>query len=132
MIEILKNIISPIAELIDDVHTSDEEKLQLRNELARIEAMVGLELLNFEKEKLEAQRFIVIAEAKGESWSQRNWRPITMLTFLVMILINSFGFFPVPLSDEIWLLLQIGLGGYVVGRSGEKIAKGLGQNAKMQ
>jgi len=28
----------------------------------------------------------------------------------------------IPLPDELWTLLSIGVGGYVVGRSGEKIA----------
>ena len=52
---------------------------------------------------------------------QRNWRPITMLTFLVLVVCDSFGFLKFRLNNEAWLLLQIGLGGYVVGRTGEKI-----------
>ena len=40
---------------------------------------------------------------------------------------DTFGLFASPLKDEAWTLLQIGLGGYVVGRSGEKIAKVLQQ-----
>ena len=63
------------------------------------------------------------AEAKGESWLQRNWRPITMLTFLVLVVCDSFGILAFRLSNEAWTLLQIGIGGYVVGRSGEKIVK---------
>ena len=30
-----------------------------------------------------------------------------------------------PLPDKLWLLLEIGVGGYIVGRSGEKIASQL-------
>jgi hypothetical protein len=33
------------------------------------------------------------------------------------------GWLHAPLRDEAWFLLEIGLGGYIVGRSGEKIAK---------
>ena len=29
----------------------------------------------------------------------------------------------IPLPDELWNLLMIGVGGYIVGRSGEKIAE---------
>jgi hypothetical protein len=39
------------------------------------------------------------------------------------VVMDSFGLLSYRLSGEAWLLLQIGLGGYVVGRSGEKIVK---------
>jgi len=64
-----------------------------------------------------------ITEAKGQSRLQRNWRLITMLTFLILVVCDSFGMLAFRLSDEAWLLLQIGLGGYVVERTGEKIAE---------
>ncbi|MCS5587835.1 MAG: hypothetical protein NZ697_05040 [Porticoccaceae bacterium] len=46
-----------------------------------------------------------------------------MLTFLALAVGDSLGLLATPLRDEAWMLLQLGLGGYVVGRSGEKIAK---------
>ena len=52
---------------------------------------------------------------------QRNWRPITMLTFLALVVCDSFGWLANPLASEAWTLLQIGLGGYVAGRSVEKV-----------
>lgn len=123
MLTLLSQIISPIANLIDSIHTSPEEKKSLQVELKRIEAEVGIRLLDHEREKIKAQASIVMAEAQGNSWLQRNWRPITMLVFLLMVLLDSFGILSNPLNQEIWLLFQIGLGGYVVGRSGEKMAK---------
>jgi hypothetical protein len=48
-----------------------------------------------------------------------------MLTFLALAVGDSMGLLATPLRDEAWSLLQIGLGGYVVGRSGEKLAKTL-------
>jgi hypothetical protein len=44
-----------------------------------------------------------------------------MVTFLMLVVCDSFGILAFRLSSEAWLLLQIGLGGYVVRRSGEKI-----------
>jgi len=44
-----------------------------------------------------------------------------MLTFLVLVVLDSFGVLASPLADEAWTLLQIGLGGYITGRSLEKI-----------
>jgi len=69
----------------------------------------------------QIQSNVIIAEAQGASWLQRTWRPITMLTFLAMVCLDSFGVLPFRLAKESWTLLQIGLGGYVVGRSAEKV-----------
>ena len=64
-------------------------------------------------------------EVKG-NWLQRSWRPLVMLVFAVIILIGTFTSLPI-LADtsRFWDLLEIGLGGYVVGRSGEKMAKAI-------
>ena len=45
-----------------------------------------------------------------------------MLSFLALVIADSGGSLASRLSDAAWTLLQIGLGGYVVGRSVEKIA----------
>ena len=37
--------IKPITDLVDNLHTSDEEKLQLRNELANLEFGLSRQLL---------------------------------------------------------------------------------------
>ena len=69
---------------------------------------------------------VIIAEAEGESLLLRNWRPIVMIWFSILIGSYWFGFVPVNLPiqaiDGMFNLVQIGLGGYVIGRSGEKIA----------
>ena len=83
--------------------------------------------------ELDAAMEIISAEAKSEHWIVAAWRPITMLTFVVIIA-NNYLLYPylslfwsaAPILDlppDLWSLLKIGLGGYVVGRSGEKIAK---------
>lgn len=45
-----------------------------------------------------------------------------MLSFLGLVVVDAFGMLAFQLADQPWLLLQIGLGGYVVGRSVEKIS----------
>ena len=44
-----------------------------------------------------------------------------LLAFLALVVLDSFGLLAFRLADETRLLLQIGLGGYVAGRSAEKI-----------
>ena len=73
---------------------------------------------------------IILAEAQGESWLQRNWRPLLMLV-CIAIIANNYVLYPymraifgwgvaLDLPEALWELLKIGVGGYVVGRSVEK------------
>jgi hypothetical protein len=114
-------IFEPAAKLIDSVHTSTEEKLQLKNTLETIQNEMHSKVLEYETQLLKSKTDIITAEAGGQSWLQRSWRPITMLTFLALVVFDSFGWLANPLAVEAWTLLQIGLGGYVTGRSLEKI-----------
>jgi len=120
LINLVSNIFAPFAQLVDDVHTSTEEKQQLKNQSLAMQNEITAKLIDYEKQLLESQANIITAEATGESWLQRSWRPITMLTFLVLVVLDSFGWLANPLSSEAWVLLQIGLGGYVVSRGVEK------------
>ena len=121
VLDFLSGIVKPITDLIDNLSTSDEEREKLQNELTKIENEFLGKALEYESKLLESQSHVVEAEAKGQSWLQRNWRPITMLTFLILVVCDSFGWLAFRLSNEAWVLLQIGLGGYLVGRTGEKI-----------
>ena len=119
----ISSIFEPAVKLIDDLHTSDEEKLQMQAQIKKVENELLAKIIDYESQLLEGKTKIITAEATGQSWLQRSWRPITMLTFLLLVVLDSFGWLANPLADEAWLLLQIGLGGYVAGRSVEKITK---------
>ena len=121
--DFLGSIIKPITDLIDNLTTSNEEKLKLKNELVTLQNNVTMKVIDYQSKLLDSQTRLIEAEAKGQSWLQRNWRPITMITFLVLVVLDSFGILAFRLSEQAWLLLQIGLGGYVIGRSGEKIVE---------
>lgn len=118
----LSKAITPVTELVDNLHTSEHERLQIKQKLFEMQTALTREAIQYEAKLMEAQAGIIKAEAQGQSWIQRNWRPVTMLTFLVLVVCDSFGLLAFRLADEAWALLQIGLGGYVVGRSVEKIA----------
>ena len=112
------NVIGDIGKVIDNLFTSDEERLEARNKIMQVLKEKELEL-----QKLQTD--IIIAEAKG-NWLQRSWRPVLMLSFGFIVIYNKFAAplfgWPIPiLEEEFWTLLQIGIGGYVVGRTGEKM-----------
>lgn len=123
VLSFISDIFKPAAELIDNIHDSGEEMLTLKTELVKIENQLSLKILEYESKLMEAQASVIRAESTGQSWIQRNWRPVTMLTFLVLVVLDTFGVFHTELNEKAWLLLQIGLGGYVVGRSAEKIVQ---------
>ncbi len=114
------NVISKIGEVIDELFTSDEERIEAKNKIFEVIRQKELEL-----QKMQTD--IIIAEAKG-NWLQRSWRPILMLAFgfiviYVKFLAPLFDLKIPELENEFWNLLQLGIGGYVIGRTGEKMMK---------
>ena len=122
IISLIAGVFKPAAELVDSLHTSDEERLKAKGHLLDVQAAAMQRVFDYEAAALKGQHAIVSAEAKSEHWLVASWRPVTMLTFLTLAVGDSLGLLATPLRDEAWMLLQLGLGGYVVGRSGEKIA----------
>lgn len=126
----ISDIFAPAAKLIDDVHTSAEEKGEIKAkiksldlELKKLEHEFRSTVIEYESKLMENQSKIIQAEATGQSWIQRNWRPVTMLVFVGLIVLFSLGIIELKdeFAEEFFRLVQIGLGGYVVGRSAEKV-----------
>lgn len=117
----LSELAAPVTAMVDDLHTSEEERLLLKQKLFEQQSLLAARVMDYESALVEAKTRVITAEATGQSWMQRNWRPVTMLTFLVLVVLDTLGLTAFRLSAEAWTLLQIGLGGYVVGRSAEKI-----------
>ena len=86
----------------------------------------------------ELGQAVVMAEIKSEDWLTRNWRPMVMLTLMGFIVFVGlvlpaldvvFGH-PVTfnprwsaLPPQFWDFLSIGVGGYIGGRTLEKVAR---------
>ena len=75
--------------------------------------------------EMNARADIIKAEAASESWLAQSWRPILMLTFGALIVARWLGFAAPGISDQeiikLWDIVELGLGGYVIGRTAEKI-----------
>jgi len=126
--EVFSGILKPIASTIDALTTNNEEEMQAKAALLKATSEAQAKLF-------ELQQKVILAEAQGESPLQRNWRPILMLT-IVGIIANNFILAPyvaaifdttiyLDLPQSLWQLLMIGVGGYVVGRSTEKVVSTL-------
>jgi hypothetical protein len=98
------------------------------DEIRRLEIQARMqEALIANQAQIEAAAADVIrTEAQGESWLQRNWRPLTMMVFVGLIVGKWLGYTAPGVSEALELrllgLIEIGLGGYVIGRSVEKVA----------
>ncbi|WP_259781185.1 holin family protein [Aestuariispira ectoiniformans] len=91
----------------------------------KVEAELAATLLQHSARIEETAAEVVVAEAKGESWLQRNWRPMLMVLFGYIVAHNYViaPIFDVPkaeMPDHLWELLKIGVGGYIVSRGAEK------------
>ena len=101
-----------------------------KEQAAKLQAELSSEFMKYESKFVSYQKEIIVAETKSESYLARNWRPIMMLSFVVVVVNNYMlapylKMFGVPyiimeIPPDMWDLLKLGISGYIVGRSAEK------------
>jgi predicted polyphosphate/ATP-dependent NAD kinase len=120
MIQMLIPALAPIlGKVVGNLFPDPEQKAKAEAEMLR-------QLMEHQAQIENAAASIIQTEAASQHWLSANWRPITMLTFLGLIVARWFGWAAPDLSEaeyiKLWSIVEFGLGGYVVGRSVEKIA----------
>ena len=126
--------LSTIAPLAKMLFSTVDKAIPDKDLAEKLKAQLNTELSKTLTAQLKAAAYIVEAEAKS-GWFSASWRPLLMYV-LIFILVWNYIIGPViklmigtvitfELPGDVWTLLQIGLGGYVVGRSGESIARSL-------
>jgi len=119
---LLPGLFKTIDKVVDKVADADKIKAELQ-----IMAMSG------QAGELEAAMKIIVAETQGKDWLQRNWRPVLMIS-ITAIIVNNYLIAPyaqaifgvgimLDLPDPLFTLMTIGVGGYIGGRTGEKMIK---------
>jgi hypothetical protein len=107
-----------VLDIVDDVVEDKDEANKLKFQIQK-------QLLESKSGELEAQAKIVLAEAQG-SLLQRNWRPMLMVTFAGLEVAHWFGLtasnIPESVQNSLLNIVMVGVGGYVAGRSAEKVA----------
>ena len=114
-----------IGGVVDKFVTNDEERLAAKKELTQV-------VTKFTTDITAAQADVLKVELSG-NWLQRSWRPLLMVAFGFIILYQYFisQVFSLPqvdLPERFFDLLEIGLGGYVIGRSVEKVVDSVSGN----
>ena len=133
---LISGLAGPVSSIINKFISRKEDQMLAQAELEKITSSFKEKILENQKSILEAQRDLIVTEMKGSAM-QRNWRPALMWIIIFVIannyllapflnhLVTLFGggnILPIlELPDKLFNLMSIGLGGYVVGRSAEKI-----------
>ena len=126
--------LSAFAPLLNTVFKTIEKSIPDKDLQEKLKADLNMQLLTSGTEELKASARIIEAEAKA-GWFASSWRPLLMY-ILIGILVLNYIISPIILAlfskkvgielpSDVWTCLNIGLGGYVVGRSGESIARTL-------
>ena len=127
-------ILSALTPILSKVFDVVDKSIADKDLAAKLKAELNTQLIQSGTEELKASARIIEAESKA-GWFASSWRPLLMYV-LIAILIWNYILSPiillifhvnsqVVLPTDVWTVLQIGLGGYVVGRSGESIARTL-------
>lgn len=131
---------APISAVID-AYVSD---LELRRKL---KAELEMKLVDHLGQALAVQRDVITTEARSDFWLTRSWRPLLMILAMSIIAFYGLGLptievlagYPImfrprwsDIPPDMWELLTIGIGGYVGGRSVEKIASAFTGNNRAQ
>lgn len=131
--KILAGLFKPAADLVDELHTSKEEKAAMHLALQQVQESTVENLMDHVGQMAETQAKVIVAEANSDSWLAKNWRPLIMVGCFGVILEWNYVIAPIaqwifggtvpilPTPPELWGLLKLGLGGYVGLRSTEKI-----------
>ena len=128
MIQML-GAVAPLAKIL---FNTIEKAVPDKDLQEKLKAQLQTQLLQSHTQELKAAASIIEAEAKA-GWFASSWRPLLMYV-LIFILVWNYVIGPVikifmgavitfELPGDVWSLLQIGLGGYVLGRSAESVAR---------
>lgn len=119
----ISGLFEPVAKVVDNVHTSEEEKLELRNALAEIESKVTIKKVELDKEvahltaKLaESASKVAVAESQSDNLFTKTYRPAIVTGMFIMISLNSFGLLQIPLPDIFIQVFGASFGIVAIGR----------------
>ena len=120
--------------VLDRVLPDPAQKAAAQLELLKLQQAGEFRVLEADLQLALSRADIIKTEAASSHWLAANWRPILMLTFGGLIVARWFGWAAPNLSQDeylkLWDIVEFGLGGYVIGRSVEKVAPSIAQAIK--
>ena len=126
----LLGAIGPIAKIalgVVDKSVKDKDLAE------KLKSQITSQMLDNNSKELQSAASIIQAEASSKHWLTATWRP-ALMWICIIVIFNNYILLPfaniifgasveLSIPDPMWNLLTIGVGGYIAGRSGEKIAQ---------
>lgn len=126
LLNILPAILGPISDILARLIPDPNKRLELENEITKA-------MLSNQASMLDAMKSVMVADAQSEGWLTRNARPLTVVWGLTMltwlgVVAPSLGIGNEAISaikqvpSDLWNLVTVGVGAYMLGKAGEVIA----------
>lgn len=119
------DLLPTVGKIIDKIIPDPTARDAAKQKMAELGQAGQLAFLDADVKMFLQRAAVIMAEVASQSWLARNWRPLTMLTFVGLIVSRWMGWAAPGMSEAEYLsvydLVKIGLGGYVAGRTAEKI-----------
>ena len=125
----LLSAVGPLAKIVGGIIDKAIPDKDLKEKLTH---ELNTQLINGDHEELIAKSNIIKAEAESKHWLTATWRP-ALMWICIIVIANNFIVSPIlelifgtslnlEIPEPMWNLLTIGVGGYIAGRSAEKVA----------
>ena len=88
ILSFIEGLVKPVTSLVDDLVTSDEERLTIKNELTKLENDWKTKALDFEKNVIDKKAEVMIAELKQDDKFTKRARPTILYAGLVILATN--------------------------------------------
>lgn len=115
---VLAAIIPIVGDVVNSIFPDKETQQKAQAELTK-------KLIEKQGDIEQSAAKIITTEAASKHWLAANWRPLLMVTFGGLIVARWFGLTAPNLSEAeylaLWDIVELGIGGYIIGRSGEKV-----------
>src|SRR5256885_2294608 len=117
----VKDIVALVNGVISKFVADPSEKLALQQAVLEAQTALQVKALDLQAQVASAQAQIITAEATSSSWLEKDWRPLLMLFFAVVIAFAIFNggydlsgraINPTYVDDAL-TIVKIGVGGYV-------------------
>ena len=122
--KVLGDTLEKAGGIVDNLTVSDDEKSEAK---AKLTSIVTDSLNTLQ----QAQAEVLKTELSG-NWLQRSWRPLTILTFVLLLCVRWLGLtnhhIDISLEMRLMDIIELSLGGYVIGRSLEKVTGKVTEN----
>lgn len=133
-LSILPAILGPISEILGRIIPDPNKRIELENEITKV-------MLSNQSALMDAMKSVMVADAQSEGWLTRNARPATVVWGLSMVtwlgvVAPSLGIGNEAITaikqvpSDLWNLVTVGIGAYMLGKTGETIANSVANRAK--